>query len=515
MRRIFVPRYRYLVAIVGVMAATAALLPGRAIFARENGLCYLLLIGGIAVICGVWPAIIAAVLAFFAWNFFFLPPYHTLRVATPQDWLALAVFLVVGIAMGVLAGRMRDREMLALARERETALLNRLSAHLVSLTSTAAMARVLLEEIIAIITLPGAALLAPGEDDVLQVLHAAPETAACDPRLPELAQWAYRYKCAIGLPAAPPHERWPISKAYAQVAEGVARPDLYLLLQGSAQVEGILYLGGRADVSFTPREVRLLLSIANLAAAFLERRRLEEAARRSETLVEADRMKSTLISSVSHELKTPLAAVTATVTSLLEEDVAWDVPMMREELQAVRADLERLHDNIGALLDFARLEADAWEPQRDWYEVGEVLGSVVANFPAAAQARIVFELPDDLPLLYVDFQQLARALQHLVENALAYSSAPSPVQIGANHAGRHLRLWVQDRGAGIPQEERARVFEKFYRGSAAELSPAGTGLGLAITAEIIRYHGGQIWVEDAPTRGSRFVMLLPLEGDPS
>ena len=122
-------------------------------------------------------------------------------------------------------------------------------------------------------------------------------------------------------------------------------------------------------------------------------------------------------------------------------------------------------------------------------------------------------MPDDLPPIHVDFQQWLRAIQHLVENALAYSPPASRVLIGARSTPREVRVWVEDTGPGIPPAEREHIFEKFYRGTAAANLPSGTGLGLAITAEIVRFHGGRLWVEDVQPHGARFVIALPRDGE--
>jgi two-component system sensor histidine kinase KdpD len=220
-----------------------------------------------------------------------------------------------------------------------------------------------------------------------------------------------------------------------------------------------------------------------------------------------------LVSSVSHELKTPLAAITATVTNLLADDVAWTVPQMREELGAVETNLHRLQDSIGALLDFARLESADWKTEFAWHELDDVLGVVMEKFSDAERARIAFAFPDDFPPLYVDYQQIARALQHLLENALIYAPKESPIRFGGQVTAHEIHLWVEDTGPGIPQEERLRIFEKFYRGSTSQRASQGTGLGLAIAAEIVRFHHGRLWVEDVFPHGARFVIALPRQAN--
>ncbi len=246
--------------------------------------------------------------------------------------------------------------------------------------------------------------------------------------------------------------------------------DLYLPLATASCIAGVLAVGARANgQQYSEHEVRLLVSITNLVAGSLERQRLEAAAGRAEAFREAERLKSTLISSVSHELKTPLSALTASITSLLENDVEWEAETVHRELTETGQMLTRLNDNIGALLDLSRLKADAWRPQKDWYEVGEILGTVMSTQPPAARERIRFMIPDDLPPILVDFQQLSRVLHHLLENALVYAPAGTAICVRAGDMPREVRLSVEDQGPGIPLEEHGRIFEQFYRGAAAGL----------------------------------------------
>ena len=152
---------------------------------------------------------------------------------------------------------------------------------------------------------------------------------------------------------------------------------------------------------------------------------------------------------------------------------------MNDELRYMHTDLDRLHASIGALLDFARLEGADWQPQRDWYELEDVLGVTLEKLPEAERARITFALPDDLPSLYIDCQQMARALQHLLENAFIYAPGDAPIRLGGSSTAREMRFWVEDDGPGIPPEERQLIFEKFYRGATsgacARRHRAGTG----------------------------------------
>lgn len=516
-----IERYGYVFAVACIAASTAVFVPGRAYFAKGQwALLYLLLIGLVAGLSGVRPALLAAVLAFLAWNFFLLPPYGTFRLADPNDWLLLFVFLVVAVAMGVQTGRLREREAEALAREREMALLNSFGAHLVSETSVTEVADVLLAEVKQITAARCATLfLADEQGQLREFRRVAEDQCPSDAFVAQAAEWAHRQSKAIGLPyvkrrSVVPGVAWPISVDHSQAGATEPRHDMFIPLQSARQQEGVLYIGERRDAQpYALHDARLLVAVANQAAAFLERKRLQAGAMQADVLREADRLKSTLISSVSHELKTPIASITATLTNLLEEDTEWNAENVRGELEALRDDASRLNSSISALLDLSRLESAAWEPSLDWYEFGEVLGTAISKLPHKQRSRIQFSLPDGLPQIRVDFQQWARVLENLLENALHYSPADSPVKVGASATESAVLMWVEDQGPGIPPEDRERIFEKFYRGETSTKAPAGVGLGLAVTREIVRFHGGRVWVEDVTPRGARFVVSLPRQED--
>lgn len=514
-----VERYGYLIAAVSVVAATALFSPGRAHFAKGQwALLYLLVVGLVAGISGVRPAMAAAVLSFFAWNYYFLPPYGTLRVADPRDWLSLVVFLVVGVAIGVQTGKLRDREAEAKARGHEAELLNRFSARLVSDISVDEMAKQLVAEVAEITGAGSTALfLCSDSSEPPRCVASRGTDCARSSAVAELVTWAREQAKAIGLPAVPrgiqpQTDGWPVTASHREAGIGAGRRDMCLPLQTATRQFGVLYVGEREDDSaHTFQEARLAVALAYQASVLLERTLLRSVEVQADALREADRLKSTLLSAVSHELKTPLASLEATFTNLLEQDTPLDESSVRPELQAVKQDLDRLNRSIDSLLDLSRLEASAWGPQLDWHELGDIVGAALSELPEPERTRVSAALPPELPAIHVDFGQWARALEHLLRNALAYSGSGSPVRVGASSTPTEVRLWVEDQGPGVALDERERVFAKFYRGSSAAAVSSGTGLGLAITREIIRFHGGRIWVEDVTPHGARFVISIPRE----
>ena len=518
----YAKQHGYIFAVLCVIIATALFIPGRNDFAKGQwALLYLLTVGLVAGLSGVRPALLAAGLAFFLWNFFFLPPYDTLIVHDPKDWLSLLVFLAVAVAMGMQTGRMREREAEALAREREMAMLNQFSAHLVSDASISDVAELLMNEVAYITGADCAALfLADHENKLYKLTSVTEGNCPLDQSIIDIAEWAYAQSKAVGLPqiekrSDPSTTGWPISIDHIQAGADNSRNDLFIPLQSADKQEGILYIGSHKGGSpYTISDVRPLIAASNQTAAFLERKRLQSTAVQVGALREADRLKSTLISSVSHELKTPIASIKATVSNLTEEDVEWDYKTARPELLSVQDDLDRLTSSINSLLDLSRLESSAWEPKKEWFDLADVLWGALDKIPQKQKPRVAVKLPDSLPMVYIDFSQMTRAVENLLTNALIYSPQESSVQMGASVDDSGTRIWIEDQGPGIKPDEREKIFEKFYRGETSSKSSSGTGLGLAITREIVRFHGGRVWVEDIIPHGARFVILLPLEKGP-
>ena len=499
--RDWIRRHGYIVAAASVVSATAVFVPFRDLLGREQwGWPYLLILGFVAGTAGVGPAVLSAILAFFAWNFFFIPPYHTLFVADRGDVIHLGVFLVVGVAVGLQTGRLRDREIVAQREERHAAALNRLSASLVSETTTEGLADAAAEELAAVAGAHSAELWIPDADGRLApVVH---EQSSAD-RIP--ADIAALWEIVTRDAGAHGDDMLDADAAGDGARETAQR--LLVPLVSAESAEGLLEIRLPDRLEEARRE--FVMSLAHLLAAFLQSRRLNALAMHAAASREAERLRSAVVSSVSHELKTPLASITAAITDLLEPDVERESDAVQHKLRDVADDLRRLDDAIADLLDVSRLEAQAWQPRPIDFEVGELVGAVVSRMPRTSRERVRYTIPEGLPMLHLDFVQLSRALHHIVDNALEYSRGP--VTIGARVDG-DLVLWVQDSGPGIPDSEKQAVFDKFYRGRSGRESRSSTGLGLSIAREIVHANGGHIGIEDARPHGTRLLLALPLEG---
>ena len=446
--------------------------------------------------------------AFLSLNFFFTVPYYTFYVYDRHDWLLLGIFLVVGLVSSMEVGRLHQRTREASARQRDLLVLNRLSQALMSMASPEEMARAIEN---AVQASADRVLLIVSGSGLATNLHSVARVAS-DAEM-NVARWVLANGKAVGLPAPPTAARtsqpWPISVAWPTGTPGPPS-GVYLPLQSSTgRPQGVLCFETTPSRPAPVDQMRLFVSVANLAAAFLERHQLQDKAMALATLEEADKLKSGFIAAVSHDIKTPLAAAKARVTGLLEDDVPCSDQLQRDELTAVAANLDRLDITIGDLLDLSRLENDAWRPRLEPQELGEILSTMLSHLTAASEARVGVDLPAAAVLVTADFRQMERAVRNVVENALTYSDEDVCVTVGTGE--QLVIVSVEDRGPGIPLSERERVFEPFFRGSTVRSEASGTGLGLAITREIVVAHGGSVRIEEAMPHGTRFVISLPSE----
>ncbi len=542
-------------AVGGVTVATAGLWLGRHVLELDKahvGLVFLLVVAWAAASEGTRAALVAAVTSFLAWNFFFLPPYFTFVVSDPADWILLLVFLVIALLIGGMTGRVRAREEEAVARSREIGALYASSMAVGRFAAIQDALPAVLEPIMQGTRAVGCAVArtdrradvpstdalarsaAPGgQDGTTGVVRGGVEVLASigdvsglqTDQASRLAGWVTDHVKAVGL-STPPSERgevalWPFCVSYEQVlGEAPLRRDMFLPLTQGDQSYGLLYVALPTDLeSPDVAEERLMVAFANQAAACLERDRLLEETRNAARQQETERLRTVLFESLSHNLKTPLASLTATLSSLRGDDVQWNVELMSEGLEIMAEDLARLTENIDNLLSLAQLESGHWTPQRDWIEVREIVSVARRQLPTRELPRIVFDGREGEPFIYVDPLQMAQVVRHLLENALTYSPSGSPVALSVEQsagAPNVVVIRVDDRGPGITADEIDRVFRKFYRGDAAVRTAArGTGLGLAICRSIVEAHGGTIEVGRNDWGGASFVVRIEMPVAPA
>lgn len=458
-------------------------------FDRSNlVMVYLLGVCFVATRYGRGPSALAACLSVATFDFFFVPPYLTFAVTDTQYVVTFSVMLLVGLLISTLTIRVRDQAEAAHQRERRTQALYAVSRELTGLLAPEEVARVLCRHVAE--TFRGSAvLLLPDADDRLRPQAGAPTVDAHEQ---SVAQWAYDHRQPAGrgtdtLPGA---------------------SGLYVPLPGARGV-----LGVQADPALLPLstdQMDLIETLCRLAAAALERIALATEGQRSKVAAEREGLRSTLLSSLSHDLRTPLAAITGAATSLRHTPSLPEA--VRAELtQSICDEAERLNRLASNLLDMTRLESATVPLRKEWQSVEEVVGGALARLDRRVDGRRVeTHLPAEL-LVPMDAILIEQVVVNLLENAVKYTDAGSAIEIAARTETDSVVVEVADEGPGLPAGQEERVFDKFYRGPSGE---RGFGLGLAICRAIVTAHGGRIEAENRQPHGAVFRFHLPVDGQP-
>jgi two-component system sensor histidine kinase KdpD len=280
--------------------------------------------------------------------------------------------------------------------------------------------------------------------------------------------------------------------------------------QGLVGVAGLQRQDDR--MLFTPDERRLLDALLDQAALAIERSRLVEQVGEAQVLAEADKLRVAMLTSLSHDLRTPLASILGAATTLITDRKLYDAAQIDDLLSTIREESERLDRFVGNLLDMSRLEAGALGVKREATDVGDLVRSALSRLQRRLVAhKIVLEMPADLPLVSADPLLIEQALVNLLDNAAKYSPSGSPIRIHAGPSPAGVSLTVTDEGPGIPSEALAHVFDKFYRAKAGDRRVAGTGLGLAVARGFVEASGGTLTAANRSDRsGAILTMTLPL-----
>ncbi len=262
---------------------------------------------------------------------------------------------------------------------------------------------------------------------------------------------------------------------------------------------------------FDQTDDRLLSAVAAQLGLAVERARLRQEANQAEILRRTDDLRRALLNAVSHDLRTPLASIMASASSLQQDDVVWTQDERQDFAQAIVDQAGRLNHIVGNLLDLSRIEGGSLRPDKGWYDVGALVDEVLGRLrPLTAHHTVVVQVPDDLPAVSLDYVEIDQVLSNLIENATKYAPAATEIQVGVERVNGEVRVAVEDRGPGVPRSEVPHLFDPFYRVAAGTPRPAGLGLGLAVAKGLVEAHGGRIWMENRPGGGARFTFTLPL-----
>lgn len=489
-------------AVLAVALTTLLTEPLLAFFAPTNiAMIFLLNVVGVALRFGRLPAVVAAVLAVLAFDFVFVEPRWTFAVRDAQYLVTFAVMLVVGLLIGQLAAGLQVQAEAARERERRVRGLYAMSRDLGAALVPEQVAEIGVRFLRAEFGVASAVLApplgaAPGQE-VLAVLP-VPGTSSAQPDL-GVAQWAFDH----GQPAGQGTDTLPAS------------PCLMLPLAAPMRLRGILAIQaveGQAR-RWSPEERELLDTCAALLAISLERIHYIEVAQQSTLQIETERLRNSLLTAISHDLRTPLAALVGLADALRLAPPPLSPPQA-EVADAIRRSALRMTALVANLLDMARLQSGAVVLNRQWLPLQEVIGSALSSMDEVLAGReVAVELPPDLPLVQLDAVLMERVIVNLLENAAKYTPAGSPLRIVALPAGRQMQIDVIDAGPGFPAGREAQLFDKFERGERESATP-GVGLGLAICKAIVEAHGGSISAHNVPTGGACVRIELPLGQPP-
>ncbi len=459
---------------------------------------YLLGVVLVATRHGQGPSLFASILSVAAFDFFFVPPMFTFAVSDSQYLVTFLVMLVVALVISGLTIRLRTQAEAAREREQRTAALYAMSRELAStrgvepLLTTAVrhIAEVFRGEIVVLLPDPGGRLTLRGGSSSGALAVESAELA--------VARWVFDHGQPAGLGTA--------------TLPGASA--LYLPLGASRGPVGVLGIRPADPHALdAPEQLHQLETFANQTALAIERAHLADEAHSAEVRVETERLRSSLLSSVSHDLRTPLATITGAVSTILEQGPRLDERTRQELLESARDEAERLNRLVQNLLDMTRLESGAVQLRTEWHSVEEVVGAALNRFGTRfAGRRVTTRIPPDLPLVAMDDVLIEQVLVNLLDNVLKYTPPGSPIDIMATASDQAVTVEIADRGPGLPPGTEAKVFEKFYRVRPAD--GRGAGLGLAICQAIVRAHGGRIWAQNLPEGGVAFLFTLPITGAP-
>jgi len=452
---------------------------------------YLLVVFLLGLYVGRSAAVVSSLLSFAAFDWFFVEPKHTLSVHSASEVLALCMFLLVSTITGQLTSRVRAAAAEARQRQTETETLAKASWAVSSQLTTEQALTEVLEQLHRVADIDTAAVISFDQDGKV-LLRASISSSGDTDKKSLLAEIDKHLVSARGDSSS--------ERGWTPVAHG-------------GNQAGAVYVKLNDKTEESEEQKRLIDALINHAVVILQREELMKEQSRTQALKEADKLKTALLSMVSHDFRSPLTGIKAAVSALLQESPQeLDSAEAKQLLQGIEQEADRINRMVGNILNLSRLEADAWKPHLESSSLSEIIGSALASFSDEDNKRITVRLPRDLAEVTVDPVQIEQVVKNLIENALKYSDKESLVEISVSTLDDEVVMSVLDRGIGVTPEDAGRIFERFYRNPRLkETSTPGVGIGLAICKALVEAHHGSLTMVPRVGGGSVFEVKLPIE----
>jgi two-component system sensor histidine kinase KdpD len=486
---------------LGVVAgalATGLLLQRAGAGSSNAGLVFLTAVLMSAVTYGLRPGLLACVASALAYNFFFFPPLYTLSIADPRNVVTVTIFGIVALIASNLAARVRAQSVAAQERAASIESLYHFSRKLAGAFTLDDLLWAIAFQFADMLRVRVVILLPEGRD--LSVRAGYPPEDTLDDADLAAAKWVWDHATPAG--------------RGADTLLGAKR--LFLPMRTGRGNIGIVGLDSdRSGALLSPDKKRLFDSLSDQAALAIERLNLSEDIEKARLTAETERLRSALLTSISHDLKTPLASVLGSASTLKSHRSALDAESQDELIGTIYEEAERLNRFIANLLDMTKLESGAIEAKLEWIDLGDVVGSALRRAgPMLERHTVRLDLEPDLPMLKLDPVLFEQSLFNLLDNARKYSAAGTQIQLKARRTGNAVQLEISDEGDGIPESDLERIFDKFFRVQASDRKRAGTGLGLPICRGFVQAMGGSIVASNRPdSHGAAFTIALKIPAD--
>ena len=442
------------------------------------------------------PSLFATFLSVVVFGFFFVLPHHSFAISDARYSITFLVMFMIAFVISRLTHRIRDQARAARHREKRTAALYNLSRKFVHERGIEKLCAIAIRYIGEVLS-SQVVVLVPDEKGKLTIPTTGQETFALDDKEMSVAHWTFDHRQKAGLGTDT------LSGASA----------IYIPLVAASRTVGVIGILPQDPQGFFDHEqIHLLDSFANQCAMAIDRAMMSLEVQQTLLKAETETLRNTLLSSVSHDLRTPLASITGAITTLLQKDVAFDADQRQELLHTIHEEAEHLNHIIRNILDMTRLEAGVIKVKKEWQPFEEIVGAVLNRLDERLNGRHVkISLPENLPLVSFDPLLIEQVLVNLLDNVIKYTPPGTPIELSANVKDGEIIVEIEDSGTGIPIGGEEKIFDKFVRGSA---TGGGIGLGLTICRAIITAHGGWIRAENRQGGGAIFRFSLPLGGQP-